>query len=146
MIEGRLEAIWVKRMKQGPMDPQERISLVAGRGIKGSANQGGKRQITIISVESWAETMRDLNAKVDPAMRRANLLVSGVNLKDSSHRTLAIGECEIYICGETQPCKQMEEVYPGLYDAMKLSWRGGAHGEVISDGTIEVGNYVRWIS
>lgn len=51
--EGRLEAIWIKRAKRGPMDPAPRARLVAGRGIAGNANQGGRRQVTVIARETW---------------------------------------------------------------------------------------------
>ncbi len=144
-MTGRLEAIWVKRAKRGPMDPKKRVTLVAGRGIEGSANQGGKRQVTIISAESWAEMMRELGADVDPSARRANLLVSGVDLKESRDRILEIGDCRIQIYGETRPCEQMDEAHQGLREAMKPPWQGGAFGEVVSDGTIEVGDRVRWV-
>ena len=46
--DGRLEAIWIKRAKRGVMDPVSRATLVADRGITGNANQGGRRQVTII--------------------------------------------------------------------------------------------------
>ena len=39
---GKLEAIWLKRMKGGPMDAHETAVLQANKGIVGNANQGGK--------------------------------------------------------------------------------------------------------
>ncbi len=32
--QGHLEAIWVKRFKRGPMDPQSEATMVEGRGIE----------------------------------------------------------------------------------------------------------------
>ena len=43
----RLEQIWIKRVRRGPMDAADRARVVAGRGIVGNANQGGKRQVTM---------------------------------------------------------------------------------------------------
>lgn len=37
---GRLEKIWIKRAKRGPMDGKDRATLIEGRGLVGSANQG----------------------------------------------------------------------------------------------------------
>jgi MOSC domain-containing protein YiiM len=144
MTDGRLEAIWIKRMKRGPMDPVAEANLLAGRGIVGNANQGGKRQVTLIEQEVWEELMRDLEASLSPSARRANLVVNGIRLAKSSGRVLRVGSCRIQIYGETRPCEQMDEALPGLREAMKPNWNGGAYGEVLDDGRIEVGDSVAW--
>ena len=83
---GRLEAIWIKRARLGPMDPVDRATLVAERGLTGNANQGGRRQVTIIAVEAWDRLMAELGASVEPSARRANLMVSGLDLEESLER------------------------------------------------------------
>ena len=142
---GKLEAIWLKRMKRGPMDPVDQAQLIAGRGLVGNANQGGKRQVTIIEQDVWETLMAALGADLDPSARRANLMVSGLKLADSRHKVLQIGSCRIRIYGETKPCEQMDEAFPGLQDAMRDKWGGGAFGEVLDDGDIAVGDSVAWV-
>src|SRR5437870_2282759 len=118
----KLDQIWIKRGKQGPMDPVDTATLDAGRGIKGNANRGGRRQVTIISRERWAESMRDLGAELPPSTRRANLMVSGVNLEQSRGRILRVGSVRLKINGETRPCEQMEEAHAGLQALMRPRW------------------------
>src|SRR5690606_513800 len=107
---GRVEAIWIKRVRGGPMNPVDRATMEAGRGIVGSANQGGRRQVTIIERESWERLMAELGASLDPSVRRANLMVSGISLRESRGKHLVIGPCRIELHGETRPCRHLDEL------------------------------------
>ena len=138
----RLEQIWIKRMRGGPMDPADRAKMKAGRGIVGNANQGGKRQVTIVSNKHWNEVTAPLGDTPDPRLRRANLLVSDIDFDSARGKILKVGSVRIRIYGETRPCEQMEEVAPGLREAMKVPWGGGAFGEILDDGEIAVGDAV----
>lgn len=143
---GRLESIWVKRFRRGPMDALERVELEAGRGIVGNANQGGKRQVTIIEREVWDRLMAQLDASLDPSARRANLMVSNVDLRNSRGRVLRVGgSCRIRVYGQTLPCERMDEALLGLREAMRPDWGGGAFGEVLDGGPIAVGDVVSWL-
>ena len=129
-------------MKGGPMDPAPRVRVVAGKGIVGNANQGGKRQVTIVSNKHWGEVTAPLGDVPDPRLRRANLLVSDIDFGDARGKILTIGKVRIRIYGETRPCDQMEEAVPGLKAAMSVAWGGGAFGEILDDGEIAVGDSV----
>jgi MOSC domain-containing protein YiiM len=144
-ISGRLESIWIKRFRRGPMDSAHKATLVTGRGIAGNTNQGGKRQVTIISREAWEAVERELGESVAPETRRANLLVTGVDLANTRGRVLRIGACRVRVYGETKPCWQMEEAHAGLQSALRPDWRGGAFAEVLDDGQIAVGDRVEWV-
>ncbi len=141
---GRLEAIWVKRGKRAPMDPAERAELVAGRGLVGNANQGGKRQVTVIEREAWDAIEAELGVSVPKTARRANLLLSGVPLAGVRSRVLRVGPCRIRILSETRPCERMNEAHPDLRAVMGKDWRGGSYGEVLDGGPIAVGDPVAW--
>jgi MOSC domain-containing protein YiiM len=143
-MPGVLEAIWIKRAHRGPMDPVGRATLVAGRGLAGNADQGGRRQVTLIARERWEELMRQLGAAVSPAARRANLMVSGVELAHSRDRILLIAGLRLRVAGETRPCERMDESLPGLRRAMREDWAGGVFAEVLEGGSIAVGDEVRW--
>lgn len=142
---GRLEAIWIKRMKRGPMDVVVQATMQSGQGLVGNANQGGRRQVTILEQEIWTELMTEVAGTLSPAARRANLLIRGFSLHRSTKRILRIGSCRIRILGETKPCERMEEACPGLQAAMSRAWAGGAFGEVLDDGEIVIGDPVCWV-
>ena len=127
------------------MDAVDRATLKAGRGLVGNADQGGKRQVTLIEQEVWQSLMEQVGASLGPAARRANMLLSGIRLAESRGRILLIGNCRIRIYGETRPCERMDEAWSGLREAMKADLAGGAFGEVLDDGEIGVGDQVRWL-
>jgi len=139
----KLEQVWLKRGKQGPMDPVD-SAVADARGLQGNANRGGTRQVTIISQERWAELMHDLGADLPPSARRANLMISGLDLQGSRGRILRVGSVRLKINGETRPCELMEEAHAGLQALMRERWGGGAFAEVLDEGELHTGDTVAW--
>jgi MOSC domain-containing protein YiiM len=138
-----LSAIWIKRMKRGPMDPALIARFVAGRGIVGNANQGGRRQVTLLAREHWHDLTRHLPSH-DPIVRRANILLAGIDLRASRGKTLRIGSVRLRILGETRPCERMDDACLGLRQALSVPWGGGAFGEVLTNGDVSVGDPATW--
>lgn len=137
---GRVEALWIKRARRGPMDPVSTARLVGGKGIETDANFGrGRRQVTVMEREAF-ERIRETLPDADPAMRRANVMVSGVRLVGTRDRILALGSVRLHIRGETRPCERMDEQCPGLTLALDPDWRGGVYAVVLDDGEISVGD------
>lgn len=126
------------------MDPRPRATLRAGRGLEGSADQGGRRQVTLLALEAWRAAELVVGAAVDPARRRANLLLEGVDLAGSRGRVLRVGTSRLRVGGETRPCERMEEAFPGLQAALAIGWRGGVFAEVLDGGEIAIGDGVTW--
>jgi MOSC domain-containing protein YiiM len=123
------------------MAPVGGAALVAAKGIVGNANQGGKRQVTVIEREVF-DLIRTTLPAAEPIMRRANFMVSGIRLRDTEGHTLTLGGVRILIQGETCPCYRMDEQCPGLTAALEPEWRGGAFGIVLDSGEVRVGDAV----
>ena len=139
-----LHEIWIKRAHRGPMDRADRATLVAHRGIVGNADQGGRRQVTIVDLERWRELMDLFGADLEPSSRRANLVIDSLDLFDSRGKTLQVGVTRLRILGETRPCERMDDALHGLQYGMRERWGGGAYAEVIEGGEIAAGDPVDW--
>jgi len=139
-MSGRVEALWIKRAHRGVMDPVTDVMMVENGGIENDANFGrSKRQVTVIEKEVFDAIARDLPA-VDPAMRRANVMISGVALNETRDQILTLGGVRIHVHGRTRPCERMDEQLPGLTAALDPEWYGGAYGVVLNDGEVRVGD------
>ena len=77
---GEIVKIWIKRARRGVMDSVERAEAIAGRGLIGNADQGRRRQITIIDEVAWREAAAETGHDVDPSKRRANVMLRGFPL------------------------------------------------------------------
>ena len=141
---GKLEAIWLKRARGGLMDPVDEAVAVEGRGLEGGSDFDRERQVTLVEREVFDRLKGELEDSVEPVMRRANLLVSGIRLEDTRDQMLAVGDLRIHVDGETRPCGRMDEACEGLMDALDPHWGGGVHGSVLNDATIAVGDEVHW--
>ena len=139
---GSLAAIWIKQVRRQPMKAVSRATLVSQRGILGNANQNGRRHVTIISQEAWQQAERRLGVAADPMLRRAHLMVSGIELQQSRGLLLRIGNALVEIWGETRPCRTMDEQLDGLQAALRPDWAGGVFGIVLEGGDLQIGDAV----
>ena len=126
------------------MDSVDEATLVAGQGLQGSVGRSRRRQVTILASEAWDSATAEVGRDPGPASRRANILVSGIELARTRGRVLLVGSCRISIGGELTPCERMDEATPGLRRALEPNWRGGVFGEVLDGGTVRVGDTVAW--
>lgn len=144
-MQGKIEAIWIKRGKRAPMDAVSLAELVKGKGLRHNANQGGWRQVTLLDADVWEQAMLELDADLNPAVRRANILVRGLDLVKSRGKILQLGNGKLKILNETKPCERMDEALPGLQKALYDNWGGGAFGRVIEGGDVWVGAEATWV-
>ena len=121
------------------MDSVEQVRAVADEGLEGDANFGATRHVTVIEKEIF-DRIKELLPNAEPRMRRANIMVSGIQLKNMRNHILIVGEAHILLRGETRPCELMDEQCQGLLDALDPDWYGGAHGGFIKGGAIRVGD------
>jgi MOSC domain-containing protein YiiM len=99
--------------------------------------------VTVIEKEVF-DRIRARLPEVEPYMRRANVMVSGLPLEGSRDRVLRLGNVRIRIHGETRPCERMDAQVAGLTEALAPSWNGGVYGVVLDYGAVRVGDDASW--
>ena len=114
------------------------ISKIAGvAGDKRSRT--GKRQVTLMSQKAWDIACKELDIRLPWTIRRANLLVDDLPLKETTGQFIHCGELILEITGETDPCKLMETAHAGLLKALIPDWRGGVTCRVLHGGSVTIG-------
>ncbi|MEQ8762779.1 MAG: sulfurase [Planctomycetota bacterium] len=141
---GRIEQVWIKTASRGPMLARKEAQIEAGAGLTEDAESKGSRPITLIEAGRWSRAEQLLGRSVDPVQRRANVLVSGIDLNESRGKVLKLGAVRVEIGGETAPCRLLDDAEPGLSEALREDWGGGAWGRALDAGDIAVGDSVEW--
>lgn len=125
------------------METIDRAAVTVETGVEGdSRGSPGERQVTVLTRESWQGACDELGRNPSWTTRRANILIEGLRVEGKLGRTIRIGELELEITGETDPCNRMEEQVPGLRQALTPDWRGGVTCRVRRSGAIAVGDAV----
>ncbi len=143
--QGTLRGIAVRGASRAPMQERQEVEVTVEQGITEDSRGSGLRQVTFLSTEQWQETMKELDVDLPWHTRRANLLIDGIDLLDAVGEQIRIGDCLFTIYGETDPCQRMEELQPGLQQALMPDLRAGIWGKVVQGGTLRIGESVHVI-
>lgn len=140
----KLLGIATKAAKYAPMQLQESGELTLDKGLIGDwRGKQKKRQVTVMTQASWDKACEVLGTSLLWTERRANLLVDDLPLFESQGACLYLGDAVLEVTCETDPCERMEKVQPGLFEALRPEWRGGACCRVVKPDVIQVGMQVR---
>ena len=141
----QLKSIAIKSIAKADMQTQESAEITLAKGITGDfRGSQADRQVTILSESAWLKACDSINVVLAWTIRRANLLVDGVEFSAADvGKTVRIGDVELKITRETNPCALMDKQCQGLTAALTPEWRGGVCCNVITAGTIRIGNPVK---
>ncbi len=143
---GHLLGIAVREKKRGPMLELTHAYVTMASGVEQDfRGKPGNRQITVLTREGWHAACGEIAAELPWHARRANLYIAGLSLHETAGRQLRIGQLQLLITRETDPCNRMQGVHNGLFEALAKEWRGGVCCRVIQDGVIHVGDRVEII-
>ena len=141
-----IRAIAIKNRSRVAMQVIDSAQITVANGILGDfrGTQQG-RQITILSESAWRKACAEVDSDLPWTTRRANLLVDEIEF-DASYvgKTVRIGEVELMVTRETNPCSLMDAQHQGLTAALTPDWRGGICCNVIKPGEIKIGDQIEF--
>lgn len=142
-MTGRLKAIGRHAVHGSPMETIETATVPVEDGVEGNVRTSRRRKVTVMAAEAWAAACAELDADLPWTLRRANLLVEGLDLPREPGARLRIGGVVLEVTLETDPCALMDAQHPGLKAALTPDWRGGVSCLVIEGGKLTVGDAAR---
>jgi MOSC domain-containing protein YiiM len=141
--QGQVEWIGVRPARGEPMTTLQSVKIEVGQGLQGdrfSARTDNPRQVTLIQHEHLAVVAACLSLpKIEAAMLRRNIVVSGINLLALKDKTFRLGDAILEMTGLCHPCSKMERLLgAGGYNAMR--GHGGITARVVSEGSVHIGD------
>ncbi|MFN2421894.1 MAG: MOSC domain-containing protein [Gemmatimonadota bacterium] len=134
--------------------PQSVVSVraVAGKGLEGdryyqrigtfSKKDRPAREVTLIEAEALEALAQDYGLELPPGATRRNITTEGVALNHLVGRTFQVGEATLRGIQLCEPCSHMERLTGREGVKRGLVHRGGLNAEVMTDGTIRVGDRI----
>jgi MOSC domain-containing protein YiiM len=147
MFEGEVISINVTPEAEQPMQSVEEVRAVPGRGLEGDRyfdhpKMEPKRELTLVEAEA-IESFRS-EFKIDFGLdgTRRNVVTRGVPLNHLVGKEFWIGEVKARGLQLCEPCATLQrlshpKVLPGLIH------RGGLRAQILTEGTIRVGETIR---
>ena len=139
---GRVEWLGVRPERKADVIAVE-AAMIKVIGLDGDHRTSpGKRAVSLIQAEHLpaiaAFTGRD---RIDAAILRRNIVVSGINLLALRKIEFRIGTAVVKGTGPCAPCTRMEEALGrGGFNAMR--GHGGITAEVVAEGEVRIGDLV----
>ena len=151
--QGTVISIHIAPTGAAPMKSVTNAKAVAGRGLEGDryytklgtySNQAGSgRDVTLIEIEAINGLKRDYEVQLDSGQPRRNIVTLGVALNHLVEKEFRIGDVVLRGTRLCEPCAHMEKLT--VKGAMRgLVHRGGLRAEIISGGSIRVGDTIQF--
>jgi MOSC domain-containing protein YiiM len=133
---GKVAHLFIKPARRQPMAARSEVEAVADQGLKGDASYGrSRRQVLLME----AEILERFGLR--PGALRENIVVRGLRLTGlASGDSLKVGSAMLEVTGVCDPCSLVDEVQPGLQDALK--GERGMLARVTGSGTIRISDTI----
>ncbi len=147
-------SIFTAQDKGQPMVSHQLIQALAGVGLAGDryANRRGAfsgakarqtvRHVSLIAEEAIAAANAELDNPFAPEETRRNILTRGINLNELVGVEFSVGVVRMRGVELCDPCGRPANLAGKAYFDVAFADRGGLRAEVLSGGTINVGDAI----
>src|SRR5258708_2144125 len=150
MWQGTVESIHIAAAAREPMRAVQQAEAIPGVGLEGDryANRQGTFfkpepdfELTLIEAEAIEALGREYGVELAPGEARRNVVTRGVALNHLVGKEFQIGGVKIRGIRLCEPCDHLQRLIGG--EVIKgLAHRGGLRAQILTQGTIHVGDIV----
>ena len=128
------------------IEKKESIEVVASKGIVGDRYfhdfNGDREQITLIESENIDYYNNTFNTKFTYVEFRRNIITKNIKLNDLVGKTILVGNIKLKVNDLCKPCKNLQQRLGKSNIIKEFLRRGGLRCEILSSGTINVGDKI----
>ena len=147
MFEGKIISINITAVAEGPLRSMNEVRAIPGRGLEGDRyfdheEKRPDRELTLVEAEAIEALRSEFKVDFDLNGTRRNVVTRGVPLNHLVGKEFWIGEVKARGIRLCEPCATLQrlshpKVLPGLIH------RGGLRAQILTEGTIRVGEIVK---
>ena len=150
MWNGTVESIHIASTAQGPPQSVPQAMAVPGSGLDGDRyalklgtfyKPAPDHELTLIEAEAIEALRRDYRVELAAGEARRNIVTRNVPLNHLVGREFAIGQVHIRGIRLCEPCDHLQKV-TGKPVIKGLLHRGGLRAQILTQGTIRVGDTI----
>jgi MOSC domain-containing protein YiiM len=150
MWNGKVESIHIASAATGPVQALDHAVLIPGVGLEGdryALKQGTfykpdpAFELTLIEAEAIEALRREYNVELDAGDARRNIVTRDVPLNHLVGREFTIGDVSIRGIRLCEPCDHLQKI-TGKHVIKGLRHRGGLRAQILTHGTIRVGDTI----
>ncbi len=137
---GKVVGLHICVAHRKPMQSISNINMIEGAGIEGDLHaklvgSRKRRQVLIMDRETLTEF------ELADGVIKENITIEGLRMDLlQDNQSILIGEAELTISEDCAPCSRMDEIKPGLQNA--LLGRRGKLAQVVKSGPVELGDQI----
>lgn len=153
MSKGTVESIHIASAAEGPPQSVAQAAAIPGAGLEGDRyalklgtfyKPTPDRELTLIEAEAIEAMARDYQIELAAGDARRNVVTRNVPLNHLVGREFAIGDVRILGIRLCEPCDHLQRV-TGRPVIKGLLHRGGLRAQILTPGTIRVGDAIRFM-